>query len=100
MLLLEHELGLQYVHFHDYAFASASACAHSCSPALAPFAPSILFLLLTLAAYVFEPSLRDQLMGKMTIIFICNLTICFIVAVSSWFQVLPLHLHPHISMHL
>jgi len=48
---------------------------------------SILFLVMTLGAYAFEKSLRDHLHGKMTIVFLCNLTICFFVAVLSWFEV-------------
>ena len=48
---------------------------------------SILFLLMTLAAYAAEKSLRDHLHGKMTVVFLGNLTICFIVAALSWFQV-------------
>ena len=48
---------------------------------------SILFLLMTLAAYAAEKSLREHLHGKMTVVFLGNLTICFIVAALSWFQV-------------
>ena len=44
---------------------------------------------MTLGAYAFEKSLRDHLHGKMTIVFLCNLTICFFVAVLSWFEVGP-----------
>ena len=50
---------------------------------------SILFLVMTLSAYAFEKSLRDHLHGKMTVVFLCNLTICFFVAVLSWFEVAP-----------
>ena len=48
---------------------------------------SILFLLMTLAAYAAEKSLREHLHGKMTVVFLGNLTICFIVVALSWFQV-------------
>ena len=48
---------------------------------------SILFLVMTLSAYAFEKSLRDHLHGKMTVVFLCNLTICFFVAALSWFEV-------------
>ena len=48
---------------------------------------SIVFLVMTLAAYTFEKSLRDHLHGKMTVLFLCNLTICFLVAALSWFEV-------------
>jgi len=48
---------------------------------------SIVFLVMTLAAYGFEKSLRDHLHGKMTVVFLCNLTICFFVAALSWFEV-------------
>jgi len=47
---------------------------------------SIVFLVMTLAAYAFEKSLRDHLHGKMTVVFLCNLTICFFVAALSWFE--------------
>ena len=50
---------------------------------------SIVFLVMTLAAYAFEKSLRDHLHGKMTVVFLCNLTICFFVAALSWFEVAP-----------
>ena len=40
-----------------------------------------------MAAYAAEKSLREHLHGKMTVIFLGNLTICFIVAALSWFQV-------------
>jgi len=48
---------------------------------------SIVFLAMTVGAYTFEKSLRDHLHGKLTVLFLCNLTICFFIAALAWFQV-------------
>jgi len=47
---------------------------------------SIIFLLFTLGAYILEKRLRDSLRGHMTLCFVANLTLCFILILFGWFD--------------